>query len=184
MAGSMIGRLLRPARAGQRHSVWTRPGLQASDTLRVTSGAFAHGAPIPRAHAGESVGDNLSPPLSWAGVPPQTAQLLLVLEDTDVPLPWPQVHTVALIQPTSTGLGRGDLRPGVTGVQLVPVAFGRRGYAGPRPLPGHGPHHYGFHLFALDRVLSDTDRQGLKHVLAAAEGHVIARGRLIGTYER
>ena len=61
--------------------------------------------------------------------------------------------------------------------------MGNRGYAGPRPIPGHGPHHYRFHVFALDQPLADTVTRA-KALLAAMKGHVLARGVLTGTYER
>jgi phosphatidylethanolamine-binding protein (PEBP) family uncharacterized protein len=59
----------------------------------------------------------------------------------------------------------------------------KTGYAGPRPIPGHGPHHYRFHLLALDRSIPDS-AVTVKAVLAVAAGHVLARGTLTGTYER
>ena len=43
--------------------------------------AFADGAPIPRMYAGKGVGDNVSPPLQWTGVPPGAQQLALVMDD-------------------------------------------------------------------------------------------------------
>jgi phosphatidylethanolamine-binding protein (PEBP) family uncharacterized protein len=59
----------------------------------------------------------------------------------------------------------------------------KSGYSGPRPIPGHGAHHYRFHVLALDRPIPD-DATSVKAVLAAAAGHVLARGTLTGTYER
>jgi phosphatidylethanolamine-binding protein (PEBP) family uncharacterized protein len=55
--------------------------------------------------------------------------------------------------------------------------------AGPRPIPGHGPHHYRFHVFALDRAIPDGVTTA-KALLAGMAGHVLARGALTGTYER
>ncbi len=182
MNRSAIGRLLRGVRAGQQNSVWSAPGLRAPETVRIWSSAFGDGQPIPSAHAGRGVGGNEAPPLYWEGLPEGTAQLLFVLEDTDVPLPRPLLHTVALIDPAITGFGQGELRPGAEGVHFVPASFGRVGYAGPRPIPGHGAHHYGLQLYALDRRLGTDAERRARSLLATASGHVLARGRLIGTY--
>jgi phosphatidylethanolamine-binding protein (PEBP) family uncharacterized protein len=57
------------------------------------------------------------------------------------------------------------------------------GYSGPRPIPGHGAHRYRFHVLALGRRVPE-DATSVKAVLAAASGHVMARGTLTGTYER
>ena len=61
--------------------------------------------------------------------------------------------------------------------------MGHRGYAGPRPIPGHGPHHYRFHVFAIDDTIPDAVTTA-KALLARMRGHVLARGVLTGTYER
>ncbi len=75
----------------------------------------------------------------------------------------------------------GELKPGTTGVRLV-KAFGDT-YVGPRPIPGHGPHHYRFLVFALDQTVPD-ERRRPRAFASAIAGHVLARGVLTGTYER
>jgi Raf kinase inhibitor-like YbhB/YbcL family protein len=58
------------------------------------------------------------------------------------------------------------------------------GYRGPMPPVSHGPHHYHFKLYALRAPLDvkpGLDKDGL---LKAMQGHVLAQGELIGTYER
>ncbi len=62
--------------------------------------------------------------------------------------------------------------------------LGRRGYQGPRALPKHGVHHYGFFLFALDEAIpEDTPLPSLDAAIELARGRVIARGHLTGTQE-
>ena len=114
-------------------------------------------APIPQKHAGEGVGDNVSPELQWSGVPADAKQLVLIMDDVDVPMPTPLMHTIAVIEPDLGGLGEGELKPGTTGIRLV-KAFGDI-YIGPRPIPGHGPHHYRFLVFALDQKVPDWRRR-------------------------
>lgn len=179
----MIGRLLRPIRASAARSPLAAAGFAAPATITVTSPAFADGAPIPRRHTGKGIGDDVSPEVRWQGVPPGTAALLFLMDDVDVPLRTPLFHSVAVLEPDTEGLGEGEFRTGTTGVRNVPTMLSKDGYSGPRPIPGHGPHHYRFHLLALDRRVPE-DATSVKSVLAAASGHVLARGTLTGTYER
>lgn len=104
-------------------------------------------------------------------------------DDVDVPLPQSLLHTIAVIDPTVDGLAAGALQPGTAGMWFIPAGFGHRGYAGPRPIPGHGPHHYRFHVFALDVSIPDhvTTATALLDRMA---GHLLARRVLTGTYER
>jgi phosphatidylethanolamine-binding protein (PEBP) family uncharacterized protein len=177
----LIGKLLRRVRAGERRSPLSAPEYAGAATLDVTSSAFSDGGAIPQKYAGKGVGDNVSPPLQWSGVPAATKQLALVLDDIDVPGPKPLMHNIALFDADSTGIAEGDLTPGTAGVRLV-KAFGDT-YVGPAPIPGHGPHHYRFLLFALDERVPDEVADH-KAFLAAIAGHVLARGVLTGTYER
>jgi Raf kinase inhibitor-like YbhB/YbcL family protein len=157
------------------------PEYAGPSTIDVTSPAFIDGGPIPKKHAGKGVGDNVSPALRWTGVPAEAKQLVLIMDDLDVPMPKPLIHTIAVIESDVGGLGEGQLKPGTTGIRLI-RAFGGT-YVGPRPIPGHGPHHYRFLVFALDQEVPDAvaDRGAL---LSAMAGHVLARGVLTGTYER
>jgi Raf kinase inhibitor-like YbhB/YbcL family protein len=180
----MIGSLLRhfPV-AGAHRSPFGGTDFAAADGITVTSTAFAEGGVIPKASAGKGVGDNTSPQLSWAGVPPGTRQLVLVIDDVDVPLPRPIVHNVAVLDPTITHVDTGALQPGTAGIRLIPGDLRHRGYAGPRPIPGHGPHRYRFLVFALDEPVAESVTK-TKALVKQMAGHVLARGVLTGTYER
>lgn len=177
----LLGRLLYRVRAGENRSALC--AVTASATLSITSPAFTDGGGIPVKHAGKGVGDNTSPALKWTGQPPATKQLLLIIEDVDVPLPRPLLHTIALIDPRLHALDEGALQPGTPGLRFIPGTLGWTAYAGPRPIPGHGPHHYRFHLLALDQPVpgSITTTKALLDMIA---GHVPARGTLTGTYQR
>jgi len=61
--------------------------------------------------------------------------------------------------------------------------FGGIGYAGPCPPPGT-THRYRFTLYALDKPLDSKASLSGKQLLEAIEGHILAQGRLIGTYQR
>jgi len=59
----------------------------------------------------------------------------------------------------------------------------RLGYSGPCPPPGK-PHRYFFKLYALDATLDLKPGATKKDLLKAMEGHVLAEGQLVGTYQR
>jgi Raf kinase inhibitor-like YbhB/YbcL family protein len=183
----LLGRAFRRFRAGDRHLTWNDPRLaDAPATIRLTSPAFADGAAIPTRHAGAGVGDDRSPPLAWSEVPAGTAELVLIVEDPDAPLPPPVIHLVARgIAPERRGVAEGALSPQQDpGIAFGRGSFGRIGYAGPRPVRGHGPHRYIFQIFAVGRRLAFAGEPGLRTLLSAMAGSVLARGKLTGIYER
>ena len=61
--------------------------------------------------------------------------------------------------------------------------FQRLGYGGPCPPPGK-PHRYYFKLYALDTALELKPGLTKPELLKAMEGHVLAEGQLMGTYQR
>ena len=193
-----LGLLLRRRRPGPARSLRHAPELATAATIDVTSPAFPHGGTIGRRHSGTGRGANLSPQLRWGPVPEGTTELLLVLEDVDVPFAEPGIHLAALLPADLTGLAEGELTPDHPRIRWVPVRRGRTGYHGPRPFPGHGDHRYGFHLFALDSAVPDEvvrtaaaeaeraavagDRRAtaLRPLVAQLDGHVLAHGFLEG----
>jgi Raf kinase inhibitor-like YbhB/YbcL family protein len=180
---ALLGRLLRGVRAGIQRSPLSGSAFAAPESITITSTAFADGGAMPSSSAGKGVGANTSPPLHWDGLPPGTRQTVLIIDDVDVPLPRPLLHTVAVIEPTLDGIAAGALQPGTAGIRFIRADLGHRGYAGPRPIPGHGPHRYRFHVFAIDNPIRD-DVSTTKALLAAMAGHMLARGTLTGSYER
>lgn len=193
---TVLGTLLKNRRCGDTEAAWNRTNLAGPESLSVTSQDFDDAAPIPREHVGKRIGGkNLSPRLSWGALPPETTALLLVVEDIDVPLSTPAVHCVALIEPgrlaTPDQLPVGGLsaRNPAVGVRILRSTIGR-GYHGPEPIKGHGPHRYTFQLFALSGPLSSTvddaklDRTRPRVLLSAVTATVLARGRVTGSYER
>jgi phosphatidylethanolamine-binding protein (PEBP) family uncharacterized protein len=189
---TLLGRLLRNRKAGEARTAWNLPQLQGPDLLTVTSSGFADGGTMPREHCAKNVGGaNLSPQLAWTPLPPGTAQLLLVVEDIDVPLASPAVHCVALVDPATGHLEPGALaaRQPAPGVRVLRSTIGR-GYHGPAPIKGHGPHRYIFELFALGAPVDGdpgtvrADRARPRALLSAVSAPVLSRGRLTGVYER
>jgi Raf kinase inhibitor-like YbhB/YbcL family protein len=181
-----LGRALRNRRAGHDKLVWARPELEAPESFSLTSPAFGHEAPIPERHRGRLFGANISPALAWTPPPAGTVELLLIAQDPDVPTSKPATHALtAGIDPALPGIPENGL------VQPSPVAglrhgkgpLGRLGWAGPMPVPSHGPHSYVFQLYALDYRPALPAKFTLADAVHAMAGHVIARARLDGTYE-
>jgi Raf kinase inhibitor-like YbhB/YbcL family protein len=172
----LFGRRIRHWRAGPEYRVAEDVRFSAVPrTIELRSDAFEPGGPLPMTKT--------SPPLAWTGVPPQTKQLVLVMEDVDVPLLRPLVHALAYdIAPSVTALEAGALDG--THVPMGYNGAGRCDYVAPLPLHGHGPHRYYFTLLAVDFVprFDQTPTKG--RVLDAIAGHVTALGELMGIAER
>lgn len=180
---SALGRLARPLRAGMAKTAGHDPRLATTRALEVTSPAFADGSPIPLRHLG--FGEDVSPPLAWSAVPGCAVELVLIVEDPDAPLPRPIVHALASgIDPHWRDLAEGALNAESTTPCNGIAAFGRRGYLGPKPVPGHGVHRYVFQLFAVDAPSRLGDRSDRAAAIDAMAGHVVAAGTLTGTCRR
>lgn len=135
----------------------------------------------------------MSPPLVWSNLPKGTKELALICDDPDAPRKTPWVHWVIYKIPAkATGLLEGvprekQLKQPAGAVQgLNSWDDNNVGYRGPMPPVGHGPHHYHFKLYALDAPLDASVKAGLDKdgLLKAMQGHILAQGELIGTYER
>ena len=61
--------------------------------LILTSPVFEPNDPIPKRYTAD--GDDLSPPLHIGGIPSDTAELALIVDDPDAPTASPWVHWVA-----------------------------------------------------------------------------------------
>ncbi len=153
--------------------------------LEVTSSAFQNGQRIPKKYAYRGEGENVSPPLAWSGAPEGTKSFVLICEDPDAPspkrpAPKPWVHWVLFnIPPTVTKFEEGKAA-GTPGRN----DFKETSWGGPLPPPGSGTHRYFFRVFALDTTLNLPEGATKDEVLKAAEGHILAKGELYGTYER
>jgi Raf kinase inhibitor-like YbhB/YbcL family protein len=155
-------------------------------TLVLSSSAFKHNSEMPSRFTCD--GANVSPPLSWSGLPPGTKSLVLIVDDPDAPDPaapkmtW--VHWVLYNIPPEThdlpeGVGKHNLPRGTReGIN----DFKRTNYGG--PCPPVGRHRYFHKLYALDAMLPSLDRATKRDIEAAMEGHVLEQAELIGTYQR
>jgi len=146
-------------------------------TILLNSSAFTDGETIPKKYTCD--GQDVSPPLSWSGVPTGTKSLLLIVDDPDAPRgTW--VHWVLLdMPPDLQGLPEGAQGEGIEGKN----DFGRQGYGGPCP-PRGSNHRYYFKLCALDSALGLKAGATKGEAEKAMQGHVLAWGQLMGRYGR
>lgn len=144
--------------------------------LQVTSSAFAANQEIPPRYSCE--GTQTTPPLAWSRVPAGTRSVAILVEDPDAPGGIFTHWLVTGIPPATTSLAAGATLP--RGAAAARNSMGRLGYDG--PCPPRGRHRYVFRVFALDTAIPPPrDRDAF---LAAVHGHILAEGRLVGTYQK
>jgi Raf kinase inhibitor-like YbhB/YbcL family protein len=165
-----------------------RAETAAKGTLTVTSTAFASNTAIPPQYSAYDQDNSF--PLAWSGAPKDTRSFALIMEDPDAKNPPPPViHWVAWNIPAAEkglreGLQKQDRLQDPDALRQGPNTSGMVGYRGPRPPEGDPPHHYHVQLFALDKTLDIATGSNRDELLNAMRGHVLARGELIGTFQR
>jgi Raf kinase inhibitor-like YbhB/YbcL family protein len=158
------------------------PQKESKAEIKVTSAAFKEGQPIPRQYTCDGV--NISPPLEWTGVPKTAKTIAIIADDPDAPSgTW--VHWVVYDLPAEN-IGMVENLPADEQLKAGGFHgtndFGKIGYGG--PCPPSGTHHYFFKVYALDNFLSLKVASTKALVEKAMEGHIVAQGQLMGTYQR
>lgn len=183
-----LGEALRPVRPGMIMLSTSKFSGFLGSAIKVSSPAFADGQPMPVRFTQD--GESLSPPLRWEGLPAQTQSAVLLVEDADIPWLRPLVHLIVhSIPPDKTEFAEGEIPLRVSGTApggwaCGRNALGRPGWTAPTPPPGHGPHRYAFQIFALGAHPQFDYPPGRAMLLRTIRPHLIAQGRMIGTYER
>jgi len=146
-------------------------------SLQITSSTFQEGAMIPRKNTCD--GENISPSISWSGIPAGTKSIAIIMDDPDAPMgTW--VHWVLFNLPAeTTQLAENSHATGVEGIN----DFNKIGYGGPCPPKGSN-HRYYFKVYALDSVLVLEKGSSKKALEKAMQGHILAKGELVGKYSR
>lgn len=153
--------------------------------LELSSGDIAPGAEIGAAQIYPRCGgQNVSPVLSWSGVPAGAKSLVLTMIDIDVkPVGWSHWIVVDL-SPSTTMLPRGATTL-PTGAKAVASNFGDAFYDGPCPPNGTGVHHYRFTLWAMptDKTAISANAQATA-VAATLAKSALASASLTGWVKR
>lgn len=146
-------------------------------TLKVASPAFENNKNIPSKYGCD--GSNVNPPIRIENVPPGTKSMALLFDDKDAPrgtyvhwVLWNLDSSVKEIKESSVPEGA------VQGMN----DFKKNSYGG--PCPPTRPHKYALIVYALDARLDLDRKSGKADLEKAMEGHIIARGQLMGVYKR
>lgn len=152
-------------------------------TIQVKSSAFSNNGMIPDKHS--AYFQDISPEISWSGVPRDAKSLVIMVEDPDASLK-PVTHWIAAnIAPTVTSLAENMMKTEMAGGAMQGANHnGKIGYYGPMPPPADKPHAYHFQIFALDTMLTLPSGYNRQALLDALKGHVIAKGEIVGMYQR
>ena len=167
----------------------------AQGVFTLSSPDFRDGERLPLKNAGNNkanpncVGENVSPALNWANPPAGTKSFAITMYDPDAPTGSGWWHWLVFNIPASTTelpAGAGD-----PSKQLAPAGsvqsrtdFGQPGYGGPCPPKGDIDHHYHFTVYALDveKLEGPTEKTTGALLVFMMRGHVLATGKIIGTF--
>ena len=154
--------------------------------MTLTSSAFSDGGEIPVRFTCE--GEDVSPDLSWAGVPSGTRSLVLIVDDPDAPDPnaprmvwdhWLLYNLPANSKGLPEAVEPESLPPGAReGLN----SWGWTGYGG--PCPPIGRHRYFHILYALDTELPDLGCPDKNSLLSVMQEHILDHTELVGTYRK
>ncbi len=143
--------------------------------MELGSPAFRNQSRIPTKYTCD--GEEVSPPLTIAGIPAETASLVLICNDPDAPGgTWD--HWVLYDLPLVSEIPEGTTGLGTAGA----ATGGTQGYES--PCPPRGSHRYVFTLYAVDATLGLPAGATKQQVLEAIQGHVLATATLLGRYSR
>ncbi len=148
------------------------------DSLKVTSPSFREGEMIPGKFTCD--GENISPEIRWEDFSEDTKSLALICDDPDAPS-GDFVHWVVYNIPSKID-GFGENAEISEIADLGMTDYGRKGYGG--PCPPYGTHHYHFKVYALDEMIETEKDLDKYDLLDKMEGHVLAKGEIVGLYKR
>jgi len=141
--------------------------------LTIKSPAFEHGKLIPKKYSCD--GQDINPPLTIEGIPKEAKTLVLAVDDSNAPSGTFDHWIVWNIPASASKIGENTV-PGTEGMN----GARQQGYMG--PCPPSGTHRYFFKVYALDAELSLGASSRKKDVEKAMQGHILAKGELVGLY--
>lgn len=143
--------------------------------LNITSNVFKHNSLIPANYTCD--GDDVNPPLMISNIPDTAKTLVIIAYDPDAN-DW--VHWIVWnIKVNGTELKINEYSvPGTEGINT----FKEHAYRG--PCPPSGTHSYVFEVYAIDKELAIRENSTKDDVEEAMQGHIIAKGELIGIYTK
>jgi Raf kinase inhibitor-like YbhB/YbcL family protein len=143
--------------------------------LTIKSPAFEQNKLIPKKYTCD--GQSINPPLTIEGTPKETKSLTLILDDPDAPSGTFDHWVVWNIPPSTSKIAEKTV-PGTEGLN----GMRKPGYTG--PCPPSGTHRYFFKVYSLDTELNLGAKSTKRDLEKAMQGHILAKGELIGLYRR
>jgi Raf kinase inhibitor-like YbhB/YbcL family protein len=156
--------------------------------LMLSSPAYEDGGILPDKYTQKAPQPSPSIPFAWTNTPAGTQSFVLMLHDLDVVTNKTladSLHWLAWnIPATATSLPEGVPNVGQLPDGTVQITHrGTIGFVGPG-WPGPGYHHYTAELFALDTKLPLPTTATRDQVMAAMDGHILARAALAARFHR
>ncbi len=152
-------------------------------SFAIQTNAFSAGGMIPKKYTCD--GSDVSPELTWSGVPAGTQVLALIVDDPDAPAgTW--THWIAWdIPANATRLPEGVPKSETLadGTRQGRNDFKRIGYNGPCPPPG-SPHRYFFKLYALGAKIDVSAGASRSDLESAIKGKALGQAEVMGKYGR
>ena len=149
----------------------------------LSSTAFENEATIPIKYTCK--GENISPDLSWQGIPEDTKSLVLIMDDPDAPIGtfvhWVLYNIPASLTDLPAFMPENEIIKDV-GVQGK-SSLGQIGYTGPCPPPGPA-HRYYFKLYALNTAPDLPTGLNKASLMRIIEKHIIKETFLMGRFKR
>jgi Raf kinase inhibitor-like YbhB/YbcL family protein len=161
----------------------TNSAAPAEGAMQINSKFISPGGEFPKRETCD--GQDTSPQLAWSGAPPAAKSFALILDDPDAPRSTFTHWVVWNIPAGAQGLPESVPKAAelTDGTRQGRNDFGRVGYGGPCPPPGK-PHRYFFRVYALDNAPAVKAGAGREELERALQGHILARGELMGRYAR
>ncbi|MCB1591156.1 MAG: YbhB/YbcL family Raf kinase inhibitor-like protein [Alphaproteobacteria bacterium] len=167
------------------------PETQAQSTLVLHSTSLSMNATIDNKYVYKGFGcegENLSPQLSWEGVPAEAKSLAITYYDPDAPTGSGWWHWTVVNIPTSVS----EIPEGASGTDAMPAGsvegrtdFGESKFGGSCPPVGDKPHRYFLTLHALDVEKLDLDANASGALVGFnLNAHSIAQAQIMAVYGR
>ena len=155
-------------------------------SFTLSSNDISDGGVLPDAQV-KAKGD-VSPHLAWSGAPDGTKSYAVTCYDPDAPTGsgfwhWTVANIPADVSELATGAGSAGGHLPMAAVQGR-TDYGKAGFGGAAPPPGHGPHRYIFTVFAVDaeRLEVTADDSGAVFGFNL-HFHTLAKASITATYE-
>ena len=148
----------------------------------VKSNSFENNKTIPNKYTKD--GGNVSPHLKWSEFPKDTKSFAILVHDPDAPTQsgfwhWQIVNIPVNINEIEEG-SSGSIDFGLEKNNDADI----KGWYGPQPPSGHGPHRYNFTVIALDIEKIDTTvEQSRAYTSFVLWHHTIDSAKITGIFE-